>query len=132
MTRYSPAFESTVAGRLFARFQLEDDGSPSFDKEDGDLFYFIELFLNSPNRDRIADVTYHLDPSYYQPERRRKNRLQDFREVITAYGDFLVKVDIQVGSDRIRQTALLSDLLEEGHPSPTPLIQQAIQYIRAN
>lgn len=135
MIRYLPAFVENVAGRLYARFQLESDGTPRGDDDDGTTFYFIDLYLDSPNKGRITRVTYNLDSSYYEPVRHCKNRDQNFREEITAYGDYLVKVEVQMGERTIRQGALLSEMLEEGHkddPDPTGAIAAAITYLRAN
>jgi pYEATS domain-containing protein involved in immunity len=136
MIRYLPAFAENVAGRLYARFQLDQNDMPrSEEDDDGTTFYYIEMFLDSPNKAKITRVTYNLDASYYEPTRHVKNRDDNFREEITAYGDYLVKVEVHLGEQTIRQSALLSEMLEEGHkddPDSTGAIRNAITYIRVN
>jgi hypothetical protein len=134
MIRYNEAFQANVKGTLCARFQLDSQGNPLSGDEDGTTFYFIELRLDSPDAEKIQKVTYLLDEaSYWEPERESKDWQQAFAEEITSYGDFLVRVEVQMRTGRYVQQALLSEMLEAGHANDAnPQIKQAIAYIRNN
>ncbi len=134
MIRYTQEFTSSVQGKLVARFQLKNE-QPVEGEEDGTKFYFINLSLEGvPSGVDIRSVTYFLDAStYWEPERVSRIRQKLFTEAITSYGDFLVRVEVKMNSETVIQKALLSDMLEDGHPEPRSLkLQQAIDYIRAN
>ena len=134
MIHYTPAFTEHVNGTLIAQFQLDGQGNPVSGEEDGTTFYFIDLKLNSTNATNIEKVTYILDEaSYWEPERESTDSTGLFAEKITSYGDFLVRVEVQMPSQRYAQKALLSDMLEAGHAgNMNSRIQQAIDYIRNN
>jgi hypothetical protein len=134
MIRYNQRFRETVQGTLKAVFQLDGDGAPRFGKDGDTTFYYIKLMLDSPRADEIVSVTYNLDESYWVPERTVTNRRNSFAEEITAYGDFLVRVEVQMAENRtFTQQALLSELLEEGHRQDrSSAIEEAIAQIRDN
>src|SRR5690242_5199330 len=116
MIRYNEAFKQHVQGSLRARFRLDAQGRPVAGAEGGTTFYFIELSLEAPEPQAIQKVTYLLDEaSYWEPERETQDWERAFTEEITSYGDFLVRVEVQMTDGRFVQQALLSEMLEEGH-----------------
>jgi hypothetical protein len=133
MIRYNKAFTEQVGGALNAQFQLDANKVPTRGEEDGTTFYFIRLNVIVPSGTDIDSVTYILDPSYWEPERESTERANNFAEDITSYGDFLVRVEVKKRSNRITQQALLSEMLEAGHPAPrSAAIDDALDYIRNN
>jgi prokaryotic YEATS domain len=135
MIRYNQAFKQNVQGVLCARLRLDENRQPVFGEEEGTVFYSIELSLDSPNAEKIAKVTYILDEAtFWQPERESKDAKHAFREEITSYGDFKVRVEVTMGTgERFVQQALLSEMLEAGHfKDMTPAIEKAIEYLRNN
>jgi hypothetical protein len=134
MIHYNPTFQQKVQGKLLARFQLDDNGGPEFGVEDETKYYYIDLSVRSPQADKIQKVTYFLDEAtYWEPERETRDRKNDFTEEITSYGDYKVRVAVDMAAGSFVQQALLSDMLEEGHQGDSgPEIQKAIEYIRQN
>lgn len=135
MIRYTQAFKQNVQGVLSARFQLDKAGKPITGEEEGTTFYFIELILDTPNADKIAKVTYILDEAtFWEPERESRDAKHNFREEITSYGDFKVRVEVTMqAGERFVQQALLSEMLEAGHSDHmNDAIEQAIEYLRTN
>lgn len=135
MITYTPKFLSTVQGRLKARFDLQG-GQPRAGIEDGEKFYYITLMLDDvPDAVPVEAVTYFLDAAtYWEPERVSRSRARKFAERITSYGDFIVRVQVKLrGEGTVAQQALLSDMLDEGHPQPRDSgIDAAINDIRIN
>ena len=128
------SFRVNVQGTLDARFQLDADGRPVQEEDDEGHFYFINLRLKSPQRNKIDKVTYLLDASYTVSSRFSKDGDTDFLAEITAYGDYVLTVKIQMGKHLYVEKAWLSALLEAGHAGEavTGPIRDAIDDIKAN
>ena len=113
--------------RLVAYLELEDGVPRSFSSYDV-RHYWIRLAVEGAPP-TIASVTYHLYSNYTEPDRKVLSGPR-FEETITSYGDFRVTARL---SDGRRASALLSDALERGHPTPRPkAIATAIASIREN
>src|SRR5690348_4470080 len=67
---------------ILARFELEDDGKPSYVKGDSLKHYAIELFLKDIPED-VSSVTYKLDPTYHEPVRKVPSAVPEFAESLT-------------------------------------------------
>jgi len=136
MIHYTEEFVATVQGTLKAEFELDAKQAPIPHVEDGTKFYFITLSLHAPVEvaENIRQVTYLLDQAtYWEPERVSRKRAAQFAEEITSYGDFLVRVFVELQTGKVNQQALLSDMLEEGHKAAmNPAIRSVIAFIRAN
>lgn len=121
-----------IGGKVAARFRLDEQGNPTFLAEpSGKKNYFIDLYLESENPD-LANVTYKLDSSYYDPIRESADKATAFKEEITSYGDYPVVVEAQVGRHLLAEKIKLSSLLEVGHKESRdkPEIFDAINTIK--
>lgn len=128
MIEYNEFFADLVQGHLGVEFDLVE-GHPQFEERENLRHYRITISLKTPNRD-VTNVVYRLDPSYYNPVRESKDQDNDFKIHTTTFGDYYFDVDVQVGTQIVRQRALLSDLLKEAHgQSDNPEIKEALQYI---
>ncbi len=134
MIRYTKEFKANVQGELIAKFDTDSSGRPVANVEDGTTFYFITFSLHTQKSDDIRKVTYLLDSAtFWEPERVSQAKQQEFQERITSYGDFLVRVVVALPTGDVMQQALLSDMLEAGHPQTRDAaVQSAIDAIRAN
>lgn len=132
---YARSFRESVGEGLTARFKLDANGGPLYEKdEEGTKHYFIELRLHSPRAQEIDKVSYLLGETYYDPIRNSKDRDNDFCEEITSYGNYPIKVKVQIGSHLYVQESWLSELLEAGYAAggANEVIRQALRDIKGN
>jgi hypothetical protein len=132
---YTRPFAENVKGQLYARFRLDPEGIPEFQRdEDGLRHYTIDVYLHSPRANEIDEVKYIMDdPTYYDPVGYSTDKANDFREEIQSYGQVPVVVKVQIGNQVYEQRVWLSQMLENGHLKDTnPGIQSAIQRIKVN
>src|SRR5262249_20158344 len=96
--------------------------------------YFLELRLHSPHAEEIDKVTYLLDETYYDSVRNTQDRDNDFCEEITSYGNYPIRVKVQIGRQLFVQESWLSELLEAGYAGKgtSEAIGQALKDIKAN
>jgi hypothetical protein len=119
--------------QLVARFALDKDQKPKFERDDDDRKHFeIRLSIRNAPTDAHA-VTYQLHETYYDPVREARQATK-FPEWITSYGDFKVKARVrrQQGTDVV--SVMLSDALEayyRGEPA-NAAVARAIDAIREN
>lgn len=116
-----------------ARFQLDDRGCPYFDDVDGVRHFWIGLSLNTPDRERIRWVEYRLHSSFHHRVRFSDEPENDFADVIQTYGDFTVRVIVNIDERKFEEKMKLSALLRAGHAGDTtPEIEAAINRIESN
>jgi hypothetical protein len=113
--KYTNSFQENVLGTVEARFKLDASGAPLWDEDEDGRCYFIDLRLKSPNSDKIDKVTYVLNPSYTVPSRFSSDRDNDFVQEISAFGDYVVTINVQAGKHLYVEKAWLSALLKDGH-----------------
>jgi hypothetical protein len=123
----NPYFDGKVKGRIRAEFVGGDE--PIAQLGERLNHYQVRVFLETQNPD-IERVTYKLDPTYYDPVRESVDRSRNYEVSLTTYGDYPVTVEVQVGSEIVRQTTPLLELLQETHrQSHSPRIQDALREI---
>src|SRR5262245_6356491 len=104
-----------------ARFRLDANGLPesiTTTKKGKTLpAYRIALIVRpSTTTVPIQNVTFFLDPSYYDSVREaRKQEDGSFEVEITSYGDYTLVAQVQSDGLMRAETAKLSDLLKRGH-----------------
>lgn len=133
---YAPSFAKALAGgRLDARFRTAEDGRPVFrEDEDGVRHYTVDVYLKTPNADKIQLVEYVIDdPTFYDPLGITTDAKDDFHHVIRTYGDVPIDVKVYMGSFVRVQRVWVSELLQNGHADDlTPAISDAIARIKTN
>jgi len=114
---------------LKAKFILDAQGKPK-GRASGD--YQIKLFVENVPSDAYA-VTYRLDESYYDPAREAINRVDDFAEEITSYGNYLIIARIRAKSSPKEIRRSLYDALMDFHRgNDDPSIMKALKDIAEN
>jgi hypothetical protein len=116
---------------ILAKFELEDDGKPSFVAGDLLKHYSIQVFLKDAPSD-ISSVTYKLDPTYHQPIRKVPNVVPAFEESLTSYGDYEVQAALDARHGATMLKTSLSEALEKYYKDHefAPEIAKAIEDIR--
>jgi transcription initiation factor IIF auxiliary subunit len=118
--------------KVRAELILDSNKEPVSSRRSSLKHYEIRLFLEGKNPN-INQVVYKLDPSYYDPIRETSDEKNNFAIETTTYGDYYVTVDVQVGSEVVRQEILLSDLLKQSYTEKeNAAIDQAIKDIEQN
>lgn len=122
-------FANKLDGHISAELVLDADSKPISIKTDKLDNYKIKFNVVTSNPE-VKRVVYHLDPSYYDPVREARDKKNDFEIETTTYGDYSILVDVQVGSENVRQQIKVSDLLKETYKeSLTEAIAKAIKAI---
>jgi hypothetical protein len=132
---YTPAFAKAVGGRVFGRFRTAGNGDPVYrEDEDGTRHYTVDVYLESPNADRIDLVEYIIgDRTFHVPKGFSEDPSDHFHEVIRTYGDVPIDVKVYMGIFVRVQQVWLSELLQNGHAGDTnPAVLDAIARIKAN
>jgi pYEATS domain-containing protein involved in immunity len=120
-----------AAPKIRAEFVLDPGGRPRAENRDNRNHYKIRLFVADVPQDTYA-VTYKLHPSYYNPVREVRRGTNEFEEVITSYGDYVVKAEMRSKkSVDIDATDLSRALKETYGPTPAGPISEAIQDLEA-
>lgn len=113
-----PYFDQKVKGAIRAKLVLNDKDDPVALPGKSHTHYKVRLSLETENP-AVENVTYKLDPTYYDPVRESSDAKDHFGIELTTYGDYPVTVDAQVGSEIVRKVVPLSELLEETHQEST-------------
>lgn len=122
-----------AAPKLIARFKLDATGKPQFRTANGHKHYKLKLYVQDAP-ENAETVTYKLHSSYYDPVREVDDRLNNFKEKITSYGDYHVRAELRGPKLQQSLTKLLSQMLKEGHPdlSSNAALRTALDDIAAN
>lgn len=116
---YTIPFKSEIQGHLNARFRLDADSKPIFERDEKDCrlrHYLMEIFLKTPKAKQIESVTYFLnDPSFLDGTLHSTNANNHFEEMIWSYGEVEVVVTVEMAGQSYEQRAWLSNMLENGH-----------------
>ncbi|MDY3561779.1 hypothetical protein R5W23_003207 [Gemmata sp. JC673] len=122
---YTPPFVENVQGTLYARFCLDPDGVPVYEDTPLGRVYTLTVYLLSPRRDEIEEVTYRATKS--------TDRDNDFAAVIECDGDEPLPVNVRIGGRVYKQRAWLSQMLENGYSKDAPpAIQSAMLRVKIN
>jgi hypothetical protein len=133
---YTKPFRDNVEGQLKARFRLDAEGEPMYERHPDDRrlrVYTIDVFLETPRASAIKGVTYFMDdPSFVDPEGFSDDADNQFQEEITSYGDVEIVVTVEMADGhQYVQRAWLSNMLENGHADDmTPPVRAALERIK--
>lgn len=116
--------------RICAEFQLDEKGKPITTTYNDLRHYKIRLFMQSVPQDTYA-VTYKLHESYYNPTREVRRDKPQFEELITSYGDYIVKAELRGKKSFDLEAVELSQALKESYgPNIEGPILKAIEEIK--
>jgi hypothetical protein len=116
--------------RICAEFQLDEKGRPIATTRNNLKHYKIRLFMESVPQDTYA-VTYKLHESYYNPTREVRRGNPKFEELITSYGDYIVKAEVRGKKSFDLEAVELSQALKESYgPNLAGPIREAIDEIK--
>ncbi|SOD03737.1 hypothetical protein SAMN05216486_11718 [bacterium JGI 053] len=116
MMNKPPYFQERVQGRV--RAELVGGDEPETQTGGRLKHYKVRLFVDTQNPE-VQNVTYKLDPTYYDPVRESRDADRNFEVSLSTYGDYPVTVEAQVGGEIVRYTAPLLALLRESHGNTT-------------
>jgi hypothetical protein len=118
--------------KLIAEFEMDQNSRPAYIADGNKVHYKIWLsLLNVPSWCTLA--TYRLHPTYRNSVREVSRGTPRFKELITAYGDFEVFVNLFGDETERLPPVLLSGALEEQYTGNNdPAIRQAIDTIKRN
>jgi hypothetical protein len=115
--------------KIKAVFVTDANGEPEYIESGGVKHFKIQLQMEGTPKDAYA-VTYELHKSYYDAIRENHDRDEGFREDLTSYGNYDIKVKVRSRQGTSMLITSLVDALLAGHAdNRTKAVEQAIAMI---